>query len=295
MTEARLPKSAAKKRAVVAGANDEHVLEAVFAAQDMGYVSAVLIGQEEAVWKTLTDLGLGTKDCEILDIAPEENPSARAVERIRAGGGDFIIKGKMETRDLLKPVLNKETGLNSQGFVTHFGYMQIHDYHKMLAMSDAAVIPHPTLEEKAKILRAGLAALGKLGYDNPVVGALCAVEGVNESMPETLDAARLQEMAEAGDFGDCTLLGPISYDLATSKESVEIKGYDKKGAGDADFLLLPELVTGNVMSKIWNNDPRNSLAGCLVGTDVPIVLTSRSASAQEKLNSILLCAALSDG
>lgn len=293
LIKTRLPKNAPARRAVVAGANDEHVLQAVFAAQQLGYVSPVLVGQEAAVKKLVEELGFAQNPYKLVPCSNEENPSAVAVGLIRQGKGDFIVKGKLETRDLLRPILNKETGLNKQGFITHMGFMQIHNYHKMLMMSDSAVIPYPTLEDKVKIVKACVSALHKIGYSTPVVGALCAVETVSNKMPETQDAEHLKKMGESGAFGSCTVLGPISYDLATSQESAQIKGYTLPGAGDVDFLLAPQMVTGNVMSKIWNADPRNKLAGCLVGADVPIVLTSRSASAQEKLNSILLCAAIS--
>ncbi|MEL7657999.1 MAG: phosphate acyltransferase, partial [Bacillota bacterium] len=187
----------------------------------------------------------------------------------------------------------KKTGLNDNGFITHFGLMQIKGYHKLLAMSDSAVIPYPTLDDKVKIVKIGMEMLRKLGYEKPVAGALCAVETVNPKMPETTDAETLQIMSENGEFGDGIVVGPISYDLATRKESAAIKGYESPYAGDVDMLLVPNMVTGNVMSKIWNADEDNILGGCLVGANVPIALTSRSASMDEKLCSILLCSLLS--
>jgi len=281
------------KVAIVAGADDAHALEAVFAAQEMGIVTPLLTGVQEKIEAVIRELGVWDREYEIAGTAADENPSAAAVKLIREGRGDFIIKGKMETRDLLKPILNKETGLNKTGFITHFGYMQLKGYHKLLAISDCAVIPYPSFEDKVKIIGAGISALQKLGYEKPVIGVLCAVETVNDKMPETVEAGKLQELSDTGAFGDAVVIGPISYDLATRKESAAIKGYDSSYAGDVDMLLVPQLVTGNVMSKIWNADADNIMAGCLIGADVPIVLTSRSASMNEKLNSILLCAKLS--
>ncbi len=286
-------KMVSPKVAVVAGANDDHALEAVFAAQELGIVKPVLAGPEDEIKKLLEENGYQDREYDIVPTEAGENPSAAAVRIIRDGKGDFIIKGKLETRDLLKPILNKETGLNKRGFITHFGYMQLKGYHKLLAISDCAVIPYPGFEDKVRIVEAGVDTLHKLGYEKPVIGALCAVETVSPKMPETEDALKLQQMAEAGHFGEAVVIGPISYDLATRKESAEIKGYDNPYAGDVDMLLVPQMVTGNVMSKIWNADAGNIMAGCLVGADIPIVLTSRSAGMDEKLNSILLCAALS--
>ncbi|SMP42821.1 phosphate acyltransferase [Anoxynatronum buryatiense] len=293
LIEAKLNMKKAPSRAVVAGADDEHVLEAVFLAQKKGFVHPVLVGDQNAVEKMVRDLGFQDQLQTLIHCDAGSNPSAMAVKLVREGQGDFIIKGRLETRDLLKPVLNKETGLNKSGFMTHFGLMQIKGYHKLLAMSDCAVIPHPTLDEKKQIVELGIQSLKKLGYEIPVVGALCAVETVSEKMPETIEAEKLQKMAEAGVFGKAVIMGPISFDLATRKESAAIKGYASPYAGEVDMLLVPQMVTGNVMSKIWNVDPENILAGCLVGADVPIVLTSRSASMTEKLHSILLCNMLS--
>lgn len=281
------------KRAVVAGACDEHVLEAVFLAQEKGFIKAVLVGAEEDIINKLKEMNYADREYKIVNCSRDTNPSEIAVKLIHMGEGDFIIKGKIETKDLLRPILNKETGLNKRGFITHFGLMQLKSYHKLLAMSDCAVIPYPTLEDKKKIIMYCTEALMKLGYTKPVVGALCAVETVSEKMPETIEAQKLKEISVQGLLGNCVVEGPISFDLATSKESAAIKGYSSLYAGDVDMLLVPQMVTGNVMSKIWNADGDNIMAGCLLGADIPIVLTSRSASMNEKLYSILLCTMLS--
>jgi phosphotransacetylase len=288
----RLNKLSAPKRVVVAGAADEHALEAVFQAQRLGYVTPVLVGDQSIIKSLIAASEFKDESFSIKHCQAEENPAAVAVKLIHAGQGDFILKGKLETRDLLKPILNKESGLNSSGFITHFGLMQIRGYHKLLAMSDGAVIPHPTLEQKAQIVKTAVAQLHKLGYQRPVVAALCATEKVNPQMPETVHAEALARMCEHQELGDCQLLGPVSYDLATSKESADIKGYQVSGAGDADMLLVPQMVSGNIISKIWNTDPKCILSGCLVGADVPVGLTSRSAGMPEKLHSLVLCSLL---
>lgn len=280
------------QRCAVAGAADSHALEAVFAAAAAGYVAPVLIGPAGQITALIDELGVD-QPYELVDCDQADNPAQLAVELVRNGTADFILKGKLQTAELLRPILNKTTGLNDSGFITHFGLMQLAGYPKLLAMSDAAVIPHPSLEDKARIVAVGVQTLRRLGTARPVVAALCAAETVSEKMPETLDAQALAQRGDAGEFGDAIVLGPISYDLATSRESAAIKGYDNPHAGDADMLLVPQMVTGNVMSKIWNADDRNLLAGCLVGARVPVGLTSRSASMAEKLNSLLLCSVLS--
>lgn len=280
-------------RCAVPGAADDHAVEAVFLAQRLGYATPVLIGQEDAIRPVVERLGFADDRHVIVECPAERNPSEVAVELVRQGEADFILKGNITTKELLGPILNKATGLNDNGFITHFGLMQITGYHKLLAMSDSAVIPYPTLEDKRRIVEICTQTLRRLGVTTPVVAALCSVEVVNPKMVETVEAAALAEMSERGELGDAVVVGPISFDLATCAHSAAIKGYISPYAGDVDMLLVPQMVTGNVMSKIWNVDPANILAGCLVGARVPIALTSRSASMNEKLHSLLLCSLLS--
>jgi len=293
LINAKLKKEAPLKRAVIAGAADEHAIEAVFLAQDKGYAYPVLIGEKRAVTKIIGELGFSDRPYEIVHCEEGYNPSEIAVKLIHESKGDFIMKGRMETKDFLKPILNKTGGLNKSGFITHFGLMQLKSYHKLLAMSDSAVIPYPTLEDKVKIAQTGIDALCKLGYKNPVVAALCAVETVSEKIPETVDAEKLARMSDKEIIKNGKVIGPISYDLATQKQSAQIKGYDSPYAGDVDMLLVPQMVTGNVISKIFNYDTENILAGCLLGADIPVGLTSRSAGMNEKMMSVVLCNLLS--
>lgn len=271
------------RRCVVPGAADEHALEAVFHGQRLGYVTPILVGDPTDIEKAVVKSGFADAQHIVL---PSRDPARRAVELVRAGEADFVLKGRLTTKELLGPILDKQKGLNDNGFLTHFGLMQLGGYHKLLAMSDSAVIPHPTLEQKRSIIRVCTEALRGLGIGKPVVAALCATETVSPKMPETEDARQLAREDES-------VIGPISYDLATSREAARIKGFEDPRAGDVDMLLVPQMVTGNVMSKIWNSDPANILAGCLLGARVPVALTSRSAGLPEKLHSLLLCSLLS--
>ncbi len=281
------------RRCVVPGAADEHALEAVFAAQREGYAEPVLVGDPREIRAVAARLGLADEPVTIVGCAADRNPTEVAVALVRSGEADFVLKGHLTTRDLLRPILDRSTGLNDEGFITHLGVMQLAGYHKLLALSDGAVIPYPTLDDKRRIVAACTAALRRLGVERPVVAALCAAEDVNPKMQETVDAAELVRFSKAGEFGDAVVVGPISYDLATSHEAAAIKRYPSVYAGDVDMLLVPQMVTGNVMSKIWNADPANLLGGCLLGTRVPVALTSRAAGMPEKLASILLCSLLS--
>ncbi|WP_426350326.1 phosphate acyltransferase [Alloiococcus sp. CFN-8] len=288
----RLDLNGSPKKLILAGAEDAHALEAVFMAQAKGYISPVLVGDKDKIVKIIENIGAEEQHFDIFHCAEKDNPGEIAVKLIKENQGDFIMKGRLDTKSLLKPILQRDKGLNKNGFITHFGLMELKNYHKLLAMSDCAVIPYPSFKDKVRILEIVFEALKKLGYSKPVAGALCAAEAISDKMPETIEANKLQELSNEGYFKDGIVVGPISLDLALSKESAMVKGYESPYAGDVDMLLVPQMVTGNVMSKIWNSDSENILAGCVLGADVPIVLTSRSASTDEKLHSIILCALL---
>jgi phosphate butyryltransferase len=134
-----------------------------------------------------------------------------------------------------------------------------------------------------------------LGYDNPKFAVLASSETVSEKLPETVDAAKLKEMAEKGEFGTCVVEGPISWDLMWSREAAAIKGYMSEVTGDTDMLIAPNIACGNLVSKCMILTSGAKMAGCAMGAQVPIVLTSRAASAEEKYWSIVLAAASSQG
>ncbi|PZQ37793.1 MAG: hypothetical protein DI570_31685, partial [Phenylobacterium zucineum] len=145
------PPSVRPRRCVVAGADDEHALDAVMRAARAGYLTPVLVGAKAAVEAVLEGLEV-VEPYALFDCPEDTNPAQVAVDLVRDGQADFILKGHLQTADLLRPVLNKQTGLNERGFITHFGLMQLGGYHKLLAMSDAAVIPHPSLADKVRIV-----------------------------------------------------------------------------------------------------------------------------------------------
>ena len=260
-----------KKRIVLACAHCEHSLEAVSNAVKEGIVEAVLVGKEDMIRETIKI----------------------AVRLINEGKGDFLMKGKMQTSDLLKQVVNKETGLNMGKVMSHVGLFEVPNYHKLVVLTDGGMLLHPTLEQKAQIVENAVGALNNMGYENPKVAALCAAEKLNEKAPESVDAAALKEMNEKGEIKDCVIEGPISYDIALSKEIADFKGFESPVAGDADVLLVPDMAAGNFIGKSWVIQGGGRMTGLVVGAKAPIVLTSRGSGADEKFYSIVFAAAAS--
>lgn len=282
-----------KKRIVLACAHDEHSLEAVNEAVKEGIVEAVLVGKEDMIREIIKEHGLALEDATIYNADDDVEIAKIAVRLINEGKGDFLMKGKMQTSDLLKQVVNKETGLNMGKVMSHVGLFEVPNYHKLVVLTDGGMLLHPTLEQKAQIVENAVGALNNMGYENPKVAALCAAEKLNEKASESVDAAALKEMNEKGEIKDCVIEGPISYDIALSKEIADFKGFESPVAGDADVLLVPDMAAGNFIGKSWVIQGGGRMTGLVVGAKAPIVLTSRGSGADEKFYSIVFAAAAS--
>jgi phosphotransacetylase len=215
---------------------------------------------------------------------------AKAADLIRSGQAQIIMKGMMETGQIMKAVLDKKIELTSGRKMSVIGFYEIPKYHKLLSVSDMGMNTYPDLAGKKDILENAVQLLHAIGIENPKVAVLAAVEKLNPKMPETVDGDKLKEMNLQGEIKGCVVEGPISFDLATSKEAAVIKKYESPVAGDADFLLVPEICTGNVLVKCLTGMAGARTAGLVVGAKVPIILTSRSAEASDKYYSTVFAA-----
>ncbi|MCL1941366.1 MAG: phosphate acyltransferase, partial [Synergistaceae bacterium] len=172
------------RRVIVASAADEHSLEAVFRAQKDGIVELVLVGDKSKILGIIS--GLGADIPEIYDVQSAEEAALKSVELVRDGKGDFLMKGKLETAQMLKPVVNKEAGIGTGKLMSHVVMFQSPNYHKLLVVSDGGMVTYPTLEQKKAIIENAVDVMKALGYENSKVGVLAAIETVNPKMPETL-------------------------------------------------------------------------------------------------------------
>lgn len=282
-----------KKKVAVVAAHDEHTLEAVFKARENNIVDPILIGDKAEINEILNKNNYFLNDEYILDIKNESDAAYKAVELVNTNKADFIMKGKIQTADLLKAVVDKEKGFRTDRLMSHFVIQEIPSYHKLLVTTDGGMVMYPGLEEKKQIIQNAVNALISIGYEKPKVAVLAAVEKVNPKMPEAIDAAELKKMNEAGEIQNCIIEGPISYDLAMNKESATIKGFNSPVAGDADILVTPNITAGNILGKCLIYSANSKMAGFIVGAKVPIVLTSRGSSSEEKYLSLVLSAAAS--
>ena len=273
---------------VVAAAHESHTLEAVYMAAEELKVKYILVGDRERILSLSSELGRSPDANAVVDAGSDVECVDKAADLIRDGSGDALMKGLIDTKTLLKAVLDKESGIRGSGTLTHLAILESPAYHKLIGITDGGMIPNPTLEQKADIARNAAAYFRHIGYELPKIAALCASEVVSEKIQETVDAAALQDMCRNEKLGDCLLEGPLSFDIAVSKESASIKGFFTDVSGDADVLLVPSFTVGNVLAKGLVYWAGAKMAGCILGAKTPIVLTSRGASSEEKLLSIMM-------
>ncbi len=278
------------KRVAVVAAHDEHTLEAVFKAVEDKIVQPILIGNKEKILTILNNMNCTFDEAGIFETDSDQASAELGVKMIREGKADFLMKGKLNTSDMLRAVVNKETGLRDGSVMSIVALHEVPSYHKLLCITDGGMMMYPDLNEKKQILTNAVNTYLRLGYEKPKVAVLAAVETVNPKMPESVDAAELKAMSLTGEIENCIVEGPISYDLTMSKESAAIKGFSSEVCGEADILIVPNITAGNILSKALVYSAGAKMAGIVVGAKVPIVITSRGASTEEKYLSMALSA-----
>jgi len=281
-----------RKRMVVAWGVDGHSIAAAGMAVEHGIADVTLVGDEYRIKEACHDEGVDVSSFSVIHNPDEMKSISQAVEMVREGQGDFLMKGLCSTDKFLRAILNKETGLlPPKGTLTHCTTLEIPGYHKLLFVGDVAVIPAPDIKQKQIIMDYLVRTAKAVGVEVPKVAIIAATEQVLPSQPATIDAAMLSKMAERGQIRGCVADGPLALDVALDMESVKIKGLKSPVAGDADCLLFPNIESGNVFYKANSKlVPGVRQAGLLVGAKVPCVLSSRADSIDTKLNSIAMAA-----
>ena len=221
-----------------------------------------------------------------------DKPAAidEAVAHLRAGRADAIMKGSLETSDFLRAVLKRENNLRGNGILSAVGLYEMPSYHKIFAVTDFAMNTAPDLAAKRAILENAVGLLHKLGNPEPRVAILGETERVNPKLQTSLDAAELKRLNEIGEISGCVIEGPISIDLALSQEAVDIKSYVSPVAADADLLVVPDIVAGNLLVKSLTMFGGAITAGTVLGAKIPVIMTSRAATEEDKYYSIILAA-----
>jgi len=279
-----------KRRIGVVVAQEEHTLDAVSRAAKDGLVWPVLLGDAPLIKELLAKFQCSEDIVEIIDIKSPEDCGLKAAEMVRDGKLDCIMKGKILTGALMKILVNKEHGIRKNDTMSLIAFIESAYYHKILGITDVGLLTYPNLLQKKAMIENAKDAFSALGIENPKVAVLAAVETVNPKMPETIDADELKKMNKEGIITECIVEGPISYDLAVDKSAAQVKGYDSLVSGDVDILVVPNIVAGNLLVKGLTCTGGAKTAGVVMGAMVPVVITSRSATVEDKYMSIVLSA-----
>jgi phosphate acetyltransferase len=250
-----------------------------------GLIVPILVGPAAKIADVAAGAGIDLGTTKIVDVPHSHASASKAVELVRRGEAELLMKGSLHTDELLGAVVARETGLRTGRRISHVFIMDVPTYHKVLIVTDAAINIAPALEDKVDICQNAIDLAINLGVDRPKLAILAAVETVTSKMVATLDAAALCKMAERGQITGALLDGPLAFDNAISREAARVKGIRSEVAGDPDILLAPDLEAGNILAKQLSFLANADSAGLVLGARVPIILTSRADSVRSRIAS----------
>ena len=286
-------RSKPKKRLVAAYANDDHTICAVNAAVKEGLIDAILVGDEARIAEVCKAENIDINNFKVIHETDDVKAATKACDIINAGEADILMKGLLPTDKYMRAILNKERGLCPPNVtLAHVAVIENPNYHKLLVVSDCAIIPLPDLKQKQTLLKYVTTTAKAIGIECPKVAMVTATEQMSAGIPACVDAAIIAKMAERGQIKGCMVEGPISLDLALDAETAAIKGMKNPVAGDADCLVFPNLESSNVFYKCCTKFDKSEVGAMLMGAKVPCVLSSRGDTAKTKLYSIALAAML---
>lgn len=283
-------KAKGKKRLIVAYGQDSHTLEAVNDAIQAGIVDATVIGDPAEIEKVCKAEGIDIKNLTIVAESNDVKCVQIAVKMISEGQGDVLMKGLVSTDKYMRGILNKEYGLlPPKAVLSHVAVIEVPAYHKLLTVSDVAVIPYPEFNQKVAIAKYLIQTAKALEIEVPKIACIAPSEQVLPNIPSSMEATLLAKMGERGQLGSkVEIEGPLALDVAIDAESAKTKKIASPVAGDADCLLFPNIDAGNVFFKTCTKFAGAELAGMVMGAKVPCVLTSRGDSRKTKMYSIAL-------
>ncbi|HQM68847.1 MAG TPA: phosphate acyltransferase [Bacteroidales bacterium] len=278
-----------RHRIAVAWAQDANTISAIDQSVKNGIADAIMIGQPEKISTVCHQNGINPGKFLIINSENERLAAETAIGMVLSGEADIVMKGLVSTDIFLKSVMDKNQGLmKPDAVLSYVAVIEIPEYHKLLFVTDTAVIPYPGLNQKVAMTAYAIEMAGKFGIVNPKIALIGASEKGSRHFQYSSDYAEIKKMGTAGKFGNCIIDGPLDLYLACDRKSVEIKGVSTPVAGDADILVFPSLESCNPFYKSLMLFGRGEMAGLLSGTLKPVVLMSRSESEISKYYCIAL-------
>jgi phosphate acetyltransferase len=271
--------------AAVAHPCDETSLRAAVEAADLGLLMPILVGPRGKIEAIATQSGIDISHYDIVDSPYSHAAAETAVQLVREGKAELLMKGSLHTDELMSAVIARDTGLRTARRISHCFIMDVPILERPVIITDAAVNIFPTLEDKVHIIQNAIDLAHALGKARPKVAILSAMETVNPKVPSTIEAGALCKMADRGQITGGILDGPLALDNAINLTAAKIKKIDSPVAGQADILVVPDLEAGNMLAKSLSFLADADAAGIVLGARVPIILTSRADSVMTRLAS----------
>ena len=269
---------------------DRSSLEGAIEAAKLGLIAPILVGPRAKIEAVAAESGLDLSGCQLIDAPHSHAAAAAAVQLVREGKAEALMKGSLHTDELMVEVVRRDTGLRTSRRVSHCFVMDVPGHEQPLIISDAAVNIAPTLEEKADILQNAIDLAHALRAKEVRVAIRSAMETVNPKVPSTVEAAALCKMVDRHQVTGALVDGPLALDNAINLEAARIKKIDSPVAGRANVLLVPDLEAGNMLAKSLSFLAGADAAGIVLGARVPIILTSRADSVMTRLASCAVAA-----
>jgi phosphate acetyltransferase len=264
---------------------DEASLAGALEAAQANMIIPILVGKKDRIVSLAGSKGLSLDGIEIIDVPHSHEAADKAVELVRTGKAELLMKGSLHSDELLGAVTKRETGLRTGRRISHVFVMDVPNHPRTLFITDAAVNIAPDLMGKRDIIQNAIDLYAGLGFGTPKVAILSAVETVNPSIPSTIEAAALCKMSDRGQITGGELDGPLAFDNAISPEAARIKGIKSPVAGQAQILVVPDLEAGNMLAKNLTFLSGADAAGIVLGARVPIILTSRADNLRSRMAS----------
>jgi phosphate butyryltransferase len=281
-------KTQKKMKIVVAAAQDEDVIKAVSQAKEMGIAEPLLVGDEVKIKEIMSKLKLDSRDYEVINEVDLIQTAKKSVELVRNGKGDFLMKGLLQTADIMRAVIDKEAGLRTDNLISHVMVYETPAYKKLIYLTDGGMNVAPDLAQKVQILENAVKVCKGMKMDKIYASCIAGAETVNPKIPATVDAKAIADMKDKWEAYGVVVEGPVALDLAISSEACAHKGYKGEGGGNADIILVPYYEVGNALGKSLTYFAGAKSAGIIMGAKVPIILVSRADSSETKLLSIAL-------
>lgn len=288
-----LLEEAKKKKGIITGVpspHDDSSAKTIVNAHKRGISDFILTGNIDKIISLIENNGGNRNDFTILASNSDEEAALKIVDLANKGKIQVILKGFLSTAKLMKPVLDKNRGLRTGKLLTDIMITEnpIEGNEGIIGLSDGGLVILPDLDQKRQIIENSVFVFHRLGFKNPYVGIMSAVESVKDSIPSTKDAAALTEMNINGEIKGCRVYGPLALDIAVSKEAAEHKNIKDPVAGNVDILIMPNIESGNLLGKSFTYYLNQTVAHVVIGARIPVLIPSRNESDVDKLHSVAL-------